>query len=69
MPVKRSLDMVTAMKNLGAKDVRFTVYPNAAHDSWTEAYNNAELYEWLLKQNRKARAKPAGPPAALKTRT
>lgn len=25
-------------------DVRFTLYPEASHDSWTESYANPELY-------------------------
>jgi len=29
-------------------DVKFTVYPEAEHDSWTEAYNDPSLYEWFL---------------------
>jgi predicted peptidase len=29
-------------------DVRFTVYPEADHDSWTETYNNPALYDWFL---------------------
>jgi len=27
----------------------FTIYPDAGHNSWTEAYNDPQLYEWLLK--------------------
>lgn len=33
----------------GHKNIKYTVYPNANHDSWTETYNNVELYSWLLK--------------------
>lgn len=33
-------------------DVRFTVYPDAGHDAWTETYANPALYEWLLGQHR-----------------
>jgi predicted peptidase len=51
VPLKRSEEMVAALKKAGA-DVRFTVYENAGHDSWTETYNNPALYEWLLKQRR-----------------
>ena len=29
------------------------VYPEAGHDSWTETYNNPELYEWCLRHTRK----------------
>jgi predicted peptidase len=33
-------------------DVRYTEYPNAGHDAWTETYNNPELYEWMLEHKR-----------------
>lgn len=48
---ERSEQMVEALKKLGA-NVKFTVYPEAQHDSWTETYANPELYEWLLQQRR-----------------
>jgi predicted peptidase len=32
---------------------KLTVYPYASHDSWTNAYNNEELYKWMLKQSLK----------------
>ena len=51
VPLKRSEDMVEALKKAGA-DVKFTVYPDAGHDSWTETYNNPELYRWLLNHKR-----------------
>ena len=54
VPLKNSQDMVDALKALGS-DVKFTVYPGAGHDSWTETYNNPELYEWMLKQKRAGR--------------
>ena len=46
--------MVEAVKRLGG-DVNLTVYPDAGHDSWTESYNNPELYDWLLKHSRAAK--------------
>lgn len=51
VPLKKSQEMVDALKKAGS-DVKFTIYPDAGHDSWTETYNNPELYEWLLKQKR-----------------
>ena len=36
-------------------DVKFTVYPEAKHDSWTETYNNPELYSWFLAHKRGAK--------------
>lgn len=52
VPLKRSEDMVAALKKAGNK-VKFTVYPNAGHDSWTESYNNPELYKWFLEHRRR----------------
>jgi predicted peptidase len=46
--------MVKALKDAGSDKVKLTIYPDAGHDSWTETYNNAEFYEWLLKQKRSA---------------
>ena len=54
VPLERSEQMVEALKKAEA-NVKFTVYPEAGHDSWTEAYNNPELYEWLLQQKRTER--------------
>jgi predicted peptidase len=51
VPIEHSERMVEALKRKGC-DVRFTVYPEAEHDSWTAAYDTPELYEWLLAQKR-----------------
>lgn len=50
VPLKSSEEMVEVMKRYGG-EVKFTVYPEANHDSWTETYNNPEIYEWLLKHS------------------
>ena len=47
VPLARSQDMVNAVKKIGG-DAKLTIYPEAEHDSWTETYNNPELYEWFL---------------------
>ncbi len=51
VPVDRSKEMVEAIRNAGG-DVKFTIYPEAGHDSWTETYDNAQLYKWLLEHKR-----------------
>jgi len=51
VPLARSEDMVKAIKEAGGKP-KFTVYPEAGHDSWSETYDNPELYEWFLKHKR-----------------
>ncbi len=47
VPVARSQEMVEAVKKKGG-DAKLTIYPEAEHDSWTETYNNPELYQWFL---------------------
>jgi predicted peptidase len=44
--------MVEAIKNLGSDEIKLTIYPEAAHDSWTETYDNPELYRWFLDHHR-----------------
>jgi len=51
VPLKESEEMVKAIKGKGG-DAKLTVYPDAGHDSWTETYNNEELYEWFLKHRK-----------------
>lgn len=52
VPIRRSEEMVEALKQAGG-NVKFTRYPEAGHDSWTETYNNQALYDWFLQQKRK----------------
>ncbi len=54
VPLASSEKMVEAMKASNG-NVKFTVYPEAGHDSWTAAYDDAELYTWLLEQKRTPR--------------
>jgi predicted peptidase len=55
VPLRESEDMVNAVKAHGG-DAKLTVYPEAGHDSWTETYNNQQLYDWFL-QHQKNRTK------------
>ena len=52
--LEQSEKMVNAIKEAGGKSVKLTVYPGVGHDSWTETYNNKEVYEWLLSHKRKS---------------
>jgi predicted peptidase len=54
VPAQRSKDMVAAIEKAGGKP-KLTLYPEAAHDSWTETYNNPDFYTWLLSQRRGAK--------------
>lgn len=51
VPVGDSVEMVSRLRNAGAT-VRFTVYPDAEHDCWTETYRGTELYDWFLDHRR-----------------
>src|SRR5947209_112302 len=50
--------LVEALKRC-VGNVRFTVYPEAEHDSWTETYENPELYSWFLEHVRQDASFPA----------
>ncbi len=52
VPLQRSEEMVQVIKAVGG-NVKFTVYPEAGHDSWSETYNSQDFYSWLLAQKRK----------------
>lgn len=49
--IERSRADVDALHGLNA-EVRFTIYPDATHDSWTETYDNPAVYRWLLAHSR-----------------
>jgi predicted peptidase len=50
--VARAEATVAALR-AGGSNVKFTIYPDAVHDAWTETYNNPEVYRWLLEQKRR----------------
>lgn len=47
VPIEASTRIVQSLKNAGG-NVKYTIYPMAGHNSWTETYNNPKLYEWFL---------------------
>jgi predicted peptidase len=49
--VEHNKAIVAALKAAGGEP-KFTLYPDAGHDSWTESYNNPEFYTWLLAQRK-----------------
>jgi predicted peptidase len=51
VPVAKSQELVDSLKTIGAKP-KLTIYPDAGHDSWTKAYDDPELWDWLVKQKR-----------------
>jgi len=51
VPVSTSEQMLENLKSCDGSNVKLTIYPEANHDSWSETYNNEELYKWLLEQS------------------
>lgn len=51
VPPHHSEDMAAALKKAGAK-VKFTLYPNANHNSWDSAFAEPELFTWLFAQHK-----------------
>jgi len=51
VPVARDSQMIAAVRyyNPAAK---FTVYPDAEHNSWERTYNNDSVYLWMLAQTK-----------------
>jgi len=47
----RSRNMVAAMKKAGGQP-KYTEYPDAGHDSWSQASAEKELLPWLFEQKR-----------------
>ena len=51
VPVEYTRAMISALQAEGAQP-RYTEYPGVGHDSWTAAYQEPELLEWLFAQGR-----------------
>jgi len=52
VPIALSRTMIKAIETAGGKP-KFTEYPGVGHNCWDKAYGTPELYEWMLKQQRK----------------
>lgn len=44
--------MANALVRANAPEVKFTRYAELMHDSWTAAYNDIEVYKWMLGHKR-----------------
>mgnify|MGYP002861091214 CR=1 FL=1 len=51
VPLEESSRLVEALQKGGNTKTKFTIDPEAGHDSWTKAYADNALYEWLLSQS------------------
>ena len=52
VPLEESERMIKAVKAAGNSAAKLTIYPEANHDSWTQAYNDPALFAWFLKYSR-----------------
>lgn len=52
VPSSGSREMVAAIENAGGNSIKYTEFPDDAHDAWTRAYTNEELYTWLFAQSK-----------------
>lgn len=52
VPLEESQRMIDALKRAGVSEVKLTVYPDAGHDSWTQAYTEPEIWNWFLAHRR-----------------
>ncbi|MCH7908115.1 MAG: dienelactone hydrolase family protein [Candidatus Hydrogenedentes bacterium] len=51
VPIGESVKMIQQLREVGC-DVKFTVYADADHDTWTPAYHDPELVSWLLSHHK-----------------
>jgi predicted peptidase len=54
IPVGESDEVVKQMQQRG-QNVRYTRYKQTGHDAWTQAYDEEELFPWMLEQILKAK--------------
>jgi predicted peptidase len=54
VPLEESQRMTNAVMRAGCNDVKLTVYPEAGHDSWTQAYEEPEIWSWFLAHRRRS---------------
>jgi predicted peptidase len=52
VPYERSVEMVDALTKLGANPLFTTLEEGGHADAWVHAYNEAGLWEWLLKHKK-----------------
>lgn len=53
VPPAESERMIESLKRIGNTQTKFTLYPDANHNSWDATYANPELYEWFLQHTKK----------------
>jgi predicted peptidase len=49
---KPDRDLIRTLKDAGAKNARYTEYPEATHNSWDNAFAEPDLLPWLFSQKK-----------------
>lgn len=52
VPPAQSRRMAAALEAAGARDARYTEFPDANHNSWDATYAHAPMWDWLFSQRR-----------------
>ncbi|MEE2778537.1 MAG: prolyl oligopeptidase family serine peptidase [Acidobacteriota bacterium] len=52
VPLEETTRVVEAIQRRGGKSIKLTTYPGVNHDSWTQTYDNEEVWEWLFSKQR-----------------
>lgn len=60
IPVAESRKMVDAVNAAGG-NARLTIYPDNAHNAWSDTYSNPEVFQWLLQHRNENTASIADP--------
>ena len=50
--MKRTTEIVDAIKAAGGTSIRLTTLEGVGHNSWSSAYATPDLYIWMNKQRR-----------------
>jgi len=51
VPPERSQELVDAIAKMDG-DIKLTIYDNVGHHSWTPAYEQVEIFDWLLQHQK-----------------
>lgn len=52
VPIAETDTYIQALKDAGGSP-KYTIYPDVGHNSWTDTYDNKELWDWMFAQKRK----------------
>ncbi len=52
VPVRYSRELAEARRERNSAETRYSEYPEAAHDAWTPAFADRELFRWLFQQQK-----------------